>query len=109
MFTLVCTLLAAGSLIAQDKKAFEGTVPEALALAPSAALLETDGEFDLAAALAPKGFDISADGGEHGNRRWRAQLRNGATSRHLLAACVEAGATVSRRSAARSPKDARAT
>jgi ABC-2 type transport system ATP-binding protein len=82
-------------LIAKGEKAFEGTVPEALALAPSAALLETDGAFDLAAALAPKGFVIAPDGEEHGNRRWRARLENGKGSRQLLAACVEAGAPLS--------------
>lgn len=82
-------------LIAQGKKAFEGTVPEALSLAPSIALLETDGAFDLAAALAPKGFNITADGEEHGNRRWRARLENGHGSRQLLQACVEAGAPLS--------------
>jgi ABC-2 type transport system ATP-binding protein len=82
-------------LIAQGRKAFEGTVPEALGLAPSVAVLETDGAFDLAAALAPKGFNISADGEEHGNRRWRARLENGHGSRQLLQACVEAGAPLS--------------
>jgi ABC-2 type transport system ATP-binding protein len=82
-------------LIAKGQKAFEGTVPEALALAPSAAMLETDGSFDLAAALAPKGFVITPDGEEHGNRRWRARLDNGKGSRQLLAACVEAGAPLS--------------
>jgi ABC-2 type transport system ATP-binding protein len=82
-------------LIAQGRKAFEGTVPEALALAPSVAMLETEGEFDLAAVLTPKGFNIVADGAEHGNRRWRAHLSNGANSRQLLAACVEAGAPLS--------------
>ena len=82
-------------LIAKGRKAFEGAVAQALALAPSVALLETDGDFDLAAALAPKGFNIVADGIEHGNRRWRAHLSNGAGSRQLLAACVEAGAPLS--------------
>lgn len=82
-------------LIAQGRKAFEGTVPEALALAPSVAMLETDGAFDLAAALAPRGFNIAFDGEEHGNRRWRAKLENGKGSRQLLQACVEAGAPLS--------------
>jgi ABC-2 type transport system ATP-binding protein len=82
-------------LIAQGRKAFEGAVTEALALAPSIATLETEGGFDLAAALAPKGFEIVADGSEHGNRRWRAHLRQGVSSRQLLAACVEAGAPLS--------------
>ncbi len=82
-------------LIDQGKKAFEGTVPEALALAPSVAVLETDGDFDLAAALGPRGFNITFDGEEHGNRRWRARLENGHGSRQLLQACVEAGAPLS--------------
>jgi ABC-2 type transport system ATP-binding protein len=82
-------------LIAHGRKAFEGTVPEALALAPSVAVLETDGDFDLAGALAPKGFSVSLDGEEHGNRRWRARLENGRGSRQLLSACVEVGAPLS--------------
>jgi len=82
-------------LIAQGRKAFEGTVAQALALAASVATLETEGDFDLAAALKPKGFDIVPDGAEHGNRRWRAHLSHGAGSRQLLAACVEAGAPLS--------------
>ncbi|MBC7769193.1 MAG: ATP-binding cassette domain-containing protein [Phycisphaerales bacterium] len=82
-------------LIAHGSKAFEGTVQEALALAPSIAMLETEGEYDLAAALAPKGFNLSFDGEEHGNRRWRAKLENGHGSRQLLQACVEAGAPLS--------------
>jgi len=82
-------------LIDEGRAAFEGTVPEALALAPSVALLETEGNYDLAAALAPKGFNIVADGEEHGNRRWRAKLENGSGSRQLLQSCVEVGAPLS--------------
>jgi ABC-2 type transport system ATP-binding protein len=82
-------------LIAEGTRAFEGTVQEALALAPSAAVLETEGDFDLIAALAPKGFAIAHEGEEHGNKRWRARLENGKGSRQLLQACVEAGAPLS--------------
>lgn len=82
-------------LIAGGRNAFEGTVPEALALAPSAALLETDGDFDLAAALGARGFAVAEETGEHGNRRWRVKLENGSDSRQLLQACVEAGAPLS--------------
>ena len=82
-------------LIAEGRKAFEGSVAEALALAPSVALLETDGDYDLAGALAPRGFNIVFDGEEHGNKRWRARLENGSGSRQLLQACVEAGAPLS--------------
>jgi ABC-2 type transport system ATP-binding protein len=82
-------------LIAHGRKAFEGSVADALALAPSVAMLETDGAYDLAAALGPRGFNISFDGEEHGNRRWRARLENGRGSRQLLQACVEVGAPLS--------------
>lgn len=82
-------------LIARGRKVFEGAVQDALALAPSTALLETDGAFDLAAALGPRGFTIESDGEEHGNRRWRAKLDGANASRRLLAACVEAGAPLS--------------
>mgnify|MGYP001061989463 CR=1 FL=1 len=82
-------------LIAHGGKAFEGTVQQALALAPSVAVLETEGDYDLAATLAPKGFRIVQEGEEHGNRRWRAKLENGHGSRQLLQACVEVGAPLS--------------
>jgi ABC-2 type transport system ATP-binding protein len=82
-------------LIAQGKKAFEGTTQEALALAPSAALLETDGDYDLAAMLGPRGFVITDDGAEAGRRRWRAKLEGPDASRRLLAACVEVQAPLS--------------
>ncbi|HRK65325.1 MAG TPA: ATP-binding cassette domain-containing protein [Terricaulis sp.] len=79
-------------LIARGKAAFEGTVRDALALAPSIAVLETDGDYDLSAALSPHGFQLTEEFGEHGNRRWRVRLENGHGSRALLQACVEAGA-----------------
>lgn len=82
-------------LIAHGKKVFDGTVKEALALAPSAVVLETENGYDLAAALAPKGFAITQEGEEHGNRRWRAKLEGQDTARRLLAACVEAQAPLS--------------
>jgi len=79
-------------LIARGKAAFEGAVRDALALAPSVAVLETDGDYDLSAVLAPQGFQVTEEFGEHGNRRWRVRLENGHGSRALLQACVEAGA-----------------
>ena len=82
-------------LIANGRKAFEGTVRDALALAPSLAVLETDGSYDMAPVLAPLGFEWSEELGEHGNRRWRVRLDNGHGSRQLLQACVEAGAPLS--------------
>ena len=82
-------------LIAQGKAAFEGTVRDALALAPSLAVLETDGDYDISPVLAPLGFQWTEELGEHGNRRWRVRLENGHGARQLPQACVEAGAPLS--------------
>ena len=79
-------------LIARGRAAFEGTVAQALALAPSAAVLETEGAYDLAPALLARGFAVQETGIEHGDRRWRVRLGQGQTTRQLLQACVEAGA-----------------
>lgn len=82
-------------LIAQGKKAFEGTVRDALALAPSLAVIETDGSYDITPVLGPRGFTWTEEQGEHGNRRWRVRIENGHNARQLLQACVEAGAPLS--------------
>jgi ABC-2 type transport system ATP-binding protein len=79
-------------LIAQGRRAFEGTVRDALALAPSLAVIETDGDYDIAPVLAPRGFQWTEELGEHGNRRWRVRLENGHGARQLMQTCVEAGA-----------------
>ncbi len=67
-------------LIARGRKAFEGTVRQALALAPSAAVLETEGDFDLAAALLPRGFALTPE-----LRARRAALARAARERNRLA------------------------
>jgi len=83
-------------LIAQGRKAFEGTVAAALATAPRVAHLETEGAFDLAAALTPAGFAITRDGRAiEGGLRWSASLEGADQARRLLAACVAAGAPLS--------------
>jgi ABC-2 type transport system ATP-binding protein len=82
-------------LIAQGRAAFEGTVRDALALAPAIAVVETDGDYDMAPVLQPLGFTWVEELGEHGNRRWRVTLENGHGSRQLLQACVEVAAPLS--------------
>lgn len=79
-------------LIARGKVAFAGPVQEALHAVPRNALLETEGEFDLAAALRSQGFEVKEDLPGPGVRRWRADLDGLDSSRRLLSACVAAGA-----------------
>jgi ABC-2 type transport system ATP-binding protein len=82
-------------LIARGSAVFEGSVPEALALVPRAALLETAGDFDLAAALAPAGFLAAAETNGDGARRWRVALKSSDEQRRLLGALAAAGAPLS--------------
>jgi ABC-2 type transport system ATP-binding protein len=79
-------------LIAGGRKAFEGAVSDALALVPRTATIETEGAFDLAAALQARGFVATADGEAHGHRRWSVPLDGPDASRRLLAACAAANA-----------------
>ena len=79
-------------LFARGRTAFCGPVQEALHAAPRAALLETEGDFDLAAALRPGGFTLTEEAPGQGVRRWRAPLEGSDASRRLLGACVAAGA-----------------
>jgi ABC-2 type transport system ATP-binding protein len=82
-------------LIARGSAVFEGSVPAALALVPRAALLETAGEFDLAAALAPAGFVAAPETNGEGARRWRVALKSSDEQRRLLGALAVAGAPLS--------------
>lgn len=79
-------------LFARGKAAFCGTMAEALGAVPRAALLETEGAFDLAAALQPHGFSVNEEAPGEGVRRWRAGLEGSDASRRILAACVNVGA-----------------
>jgi len=88
-------------LIADGKKAFEGTVNEALAVVPRMATIETEGAFDLAAALGSHGFHTESDGEAHGLRKWRVALDDVNASRRLLAACAAANAPLARYEPAR--------
>lgn len=81
-------------LIANGRKAFEGSVSEALAEVARSAEVETDGPFELGMALAPLGFPtILIEGARPGARRWRVELDGSAdAAQRCLAACVAAGA-----------------
>jgi ABC-2 type transport system ATP-binding protein len=80
-------------LIAKGRMAFEGQVADALAHAPRSAVLETEAGFDLAAALAPAGFEPQRLGAEHGGPpRWRVALTAPDDAKRLLTAAIAVGA-----------------
>ena len=81
-------------MMARGRKVFDGTLPEAFATLDKGASLEVEQGFDLAAALAPKGFEShrTADRG-HGDA-WRIALPKGAGPQDALRAAIEAGAPI---------------
>ena len=81
-------------MMARGRKVFDGTLPEAFATLEKGASLEVEAGFDLAAALAPKGFEAqrAADRG-HGDA-WRIALPRGTGPQDALRAAIEAGAPV---------------
>lgn len=86
-------------LLAKGRKIFDGSVAQALALAPRTAILETDGGFALENFARDKGFtlarpmQIQADSGHH---RVEVELPSDDRARELLAALVEARAPLRR-------------
>jgi ABC-2 type transport system ATP-binding protein len=79
-------------LIAQGKLAFKGAVADALSAAPRVAHLETEGAYDLAAAVVGAGFTLERERVLPDRTRWTAALNGPDSARRLLAACVQSGA-----------------
>ena len=83
-------------LIANGRKAFDGSVEDALGQAPRRVVLEAAGEHDLAGLLAPFGEVSEEACREEGMRRWHVDLAAGADAQGVLKACVEAGVKLAR-------------
>ncbi len=85
-------------VIAKGEKRFEGSVPEALSLVPRRALVTTANRYDLATALAGRGFaaieDSTVDAAEGAGRRWHVDLAAGRDAQDALRVAIEAGAPV---------------
>lgn len=81
-------------MIAKGEKRFEGSVHDALALAPRRSMVTLSNGFDLGVALAAKGFTASFDAEASGGRRWRVDLPPGRDAQDALRATIEAGAPV---------------
>ena len=81
-------------MMARGRKVFDGTLPEAFATLEEGASLSVEEGFDLAAALAPKGFEAqrAADRG-HGDA-WRIALPKSKGAQDALRAAIEAGAPI---------------
>ncbi len=79
-------------MIAGGAKRFEGSVAEALALAPRRALVTLANGFDFGSAMAARGFSaIQGEAGPAG-QGWRVDLPPGRDAQDALRAAIDAGA-----------------
>ncbi len=91
-------------LVTHGKKAFEGTVAAALAVAPASVVVETEAHVDAVRIAASAGAEAERLGvgvdptgaADPGWRRWNVHLPRGGQSQTVLNAFVEAGAQLRR-------------
>ena len=81
-------------MMARGRKVLDGTLQEAFATLGQGARITVEQGFDLAASLAPKGFEAHRmpDAG-HGDT-WRVELPKGRGAQDALRAALEAGAPI---------------
>ena len=77
-------------MMARGRKVFDGTLDEAFGALGRAVLIGVTDGFDLAAAMAPKGFSTCE---KHGDD-WRVTLPPGVDSQDALRAAIDAGAPI---------------
>ena len=81
-------------MMARGRKVFDGTLDQAFnALGQGARIAVSEG-FDLAAALAPKGFEAHRAPDKGPGDAWRISLRPGTGAQDALRAAIEAGAPI---------------
>ena len=83
-------------MMTKGQAVFNGTMPEAYDILGSGARITLEGDFDLAAALAPKGFELSKEPktDDNPNSVWRVSLGSGHDAQTALRASLEAGAPI---------------
>ncbi len=81
-------------MMARGRKVFDGTLDQAFARLGQGASLSVEDGYDLAAALAPKGFEAHRTQSKGHGDAWRITLAPGAGAQDALRAAIEAGAPV---------------
>ncbi len=81
-------------MLARGRKVFDGTLDAAYASLGQGARMAVEHGFDLAAALAPKGFEAQRAADKGPGDSWRVALPAGRGSQDALRAALEAGAPI---------------
>jgi len=81
-------------MMARGRKVFDGTLDEAYATLGQGARIAVDHDFDLAAVLAPKGFEAHRAADKGPGDSWRVELAKGVGAQDVLRAALEAGAPI---------------
>jgi ABC-2 type transport system ATP-binding protein len=81
-------------MLAKGRKMFDGTIEEGLELLGRAARLAVEPGFDLAVALAPKGFKAERAAAKGAGETWRVGIEKGRSANDVLRAAIEAGAPI---------------
>lgn len=81
-------------MMARGRKVFDGTLEEAFASLEKGASLEVEENFDLGAALAPKGFKAHRTRSRGHGVAWHISLPKGVGPQDALRAAIEAGAPI---------------
>lgn len=85
-------------MVARGRKVFDGTLEDAFGVLGRAARIQVEAGYDLAGALAPKGFDVLREddsvGAAASRDAWRVSLPQGMDEQDALRAAIEAGAPI---------------
>jgi ABC-2 type transport system ATP-binding protein len=81
-------------MMARGRKVFDGTLDAAYASLGQGARMAVEHGFDLAAALAPKGFEAHRAADKGPGDSWRVELPKGRGAQDVLRAALEAGAPI---------------
>ncbi len=81
-------------MLARGRKVFDGTIEEGLGLLGRSARISVEPGFNLAAALASKGFVAQRAVDKGAGETWRVDLARGASAQDALRAAIEAGVPI---------------
>lgn len=81
-------------MMAKGEKVFDGSLQDAFDALGKGARMSVEGDFDLAAALATKGFEAQRDSASDDEGAWRVNLISGQDEQDALRAALEVGAPI---------------